>query len=149
MSGRRDGVFCIPNRRRQFKMVGAEGIRRHHVRSRIEVLPVDLSDDLRSGKIPCFRKFAGLQTTGLQKTSHTSVKINPSLPHQFQNSHGSLLSSSTYLLNAQSFFPHASHPSVTDFEGSIRNPSVSVIPILFPASSPSRICFWTDNGKSP
>ena len=138
MSGRRDGVFCISNRRRhdlfygisilhfKFKMVGAEGIRRHHVRSRIEVLPVDLRDDLRSGKIPCFRKFAGLQTPGLQKASHTSVKINSSLLHQFQNSHGSLLSSSTYLLNAQSFFPHASHPSITQAAGARLTPITAV-----------------------
>lgn len=65
--------------------------------------------------------------------------------------------------NAQSFFPHASHPSivhaagvlltpitaVTDFDGIIRYPSVRVIPILFPASRPSRISFCADSGKSP
>lgn len=72
------------------------------------------------------RKFAGLQTPGLQKASHTSVKINSSLLHQFQNSHGSLLSSSTYLLNAQSFFPHASHPSITQAAGVRLTPITAV-----------------------
>ena len=73
-------------------------------------------------------KYAESNLALIQKipTPITPIKIDKEHRHQFQNSHGSLLSSSTYLLNAQSFFPHASHPSITQAAGARLTPITAV-----------------------
>ena len=114
--------------------IRAEGVGVDDLRTRLDVRAVNRRDVVRTFHVPVFGTLPRLQSARLQERAHPAVEEER-------------LKVGGQGLNSE--IQHSSQRAVTDLDGTRRFESVIETPILFVASSSSRIVRLSSSGRSP